>query len=54
MCFHDALEIGYGSSVYSYIPKSHEYFHVSYVMSRKKVAPIKQVTLPAISSCKVA
>lgn len=44
--FSDAFEKGYGSIVYLRVPKSQEEFHVSFVMSRTKVAPIKQVTLP--------
>lgn len=46
--FSDASEKGYGSIVYLRVPKSLEEFHVSFVMSRTKVAPIKRVTLPRL------
>ncbi|XP_076037767.1 uncharacterized protein LOC143023139 [Oratosquilla oratoria] len=46
--FSDASEKGYGSCVYLRIPKSDKEFHVSFVMARTKVAPIKRVTLPRL------
>lgn len=46
--FSDASEKGYGSIVYLRMPKSHDEFYVSFVMSRTKVAPIKRVTLPLL------
>ena len=46
--FSDASEKGYGSVVYLRVPKSQDEFHVSFVMSRTKVAPIKWVTLPRL------
>lgn len=46
--FSDASEKGYGSIVYLRMPKSHDEYYVSFVMSRTKVAPIKRVTLPRL------
>lgn len=46
--FSDASEKGYGSIVYLPALKSPEEFHVSFVISRAKVAPIKRVTLPRL------
>ncbi|KAK4324412.1 hypothetical protein Pmani_004972 [Petrolisthes manimaculis] len=46
--FSDASEKGYGSCMYFRVPKSDEEFHISFVMSRTKVAPIKRVTLPRL------
>lgn len=46
--FSDASEKGYGSVVYLRVPKLHDEFYVSFVVSRTKVAPIKRVTLPRL------
>ncbi|XP_076047992.1 uncharacterized protein LOC143029232 [Oratosquilla oratoria] len=46
--FSDASEKGYGSCVYLHIPKSDKEFHVSFVMAKTKVAPIKRVMLPRL------
>ncbi|XP_076030380.1 uncharacterized protein LOC143018676 [Oratosquilla oratoria] len=46
--FNDASQKGYGSCVYLRIPKSDKEFHVSFVMDRTKLVPIKRVTLPRL------
>ena len=46
--FGDASERGYGSVVYLRIPNENGGCHVSFVVSKARVAPVKKVSLPRL------